>query len=380
MSRTEARYAVCVVSPEALWPSTHGGRVRTAHLVEEIAAQHSVVVVSPDRPDTPQSDAPAGIDERRVGFSGRVRQRHRLSPQPLLGRYFAEPLISTLKQMHTEGTRCFLWSHSYMAAIGMQHLPDANHIVDFANIEGHRFTSMADGRKFGKSLPLRLEALKAKQWEPRVARFAKFCLALSSRDLAVISAWGGRTLLVKNGMRDLYAGTSGQSETILAVANWNYEPNRAAIKKFVADDWPSLTVRRPHARLVIVGRGSNDLDPAKQVERLGFVEDLGGLYAQSAVCLALAAGGAGSQLKVVDGLSHGRVIVGPPFLEGELQLGSPAGTIVPSANMVDAICALLEDPSSRHELEASLADYVVKHSWSAEAAALMSVVAQEASP
>lgn len=357
---------VCLVSPEALWPATHGGRVRTAMIAEEISRHRSLVVVTPDRPDAPQSGPPAGVDEVRVRWSSNGNQLRRLSRSPLLGRNFCEPLLPTLVNLMSGGTSTFVWSHSYMAEVGIPHLVGARHIVDFANIEGARFASIASNRSFLRALPLRVEALKARLWEPSVARAATASLAVSERDLAVIRAWGGVAHLAKNGMTDRIAGPSGESQMVLAVGNWSYEPNAIAIQGFLANHWPNLLRRRPETELVIVGRGSELLAPRQGVRSLGFVDDLGEIYHRAALCLALASGGAGSQLKVVEALSHGRVVVGPPFLAGELQLGAPEGTIVPSPDLVSTISRLLDAPDDRRLLEESLREYVAAHTWSRE--------------
>jgi glycosyltransferase involved in cell wall biosynthesis len=100
---------------------------------------------------------------------------------------------------------------------------------------------------------------------------------------------------------------------ILFVGNFEWEPNREALRFLVDEILPSVWEEIPEARLAVVGRGlERPVSDDARVEQLGFVDDLAGAYA-AADCVAvplLTSGG--SPLKFVEALAYGVPVVATP--------------------------------------------------------------------
>lgn len=364
---------ILFITVEPLWPSTHGGRIRTARMAETLAASGFCVQVAfPDRPGAVQSDAP-DIACESVPWRP-PSPAMRLHWLPWLG-LFTFPEMRQVQTLIDDFRPDFIyWSHSYLAAIGLRKIKSrAMNIVEFANIERDRFRSIA------KTGPLRnrssavVEHFKARFWERNVARRADLCVAIASADSATLSKFGAETMVIANAFHFFGYTPSPQNAAVLSVANWEYAPNREGIEHFIKKQWDKVLV--PGAKLILVGKGSREIcakmgDP-KDVEALGFVDDLSETYRSAALFLAPARSGAGSQLKVAEALGHSRCVVGPAYLSREARVGLPAKAIAASDETADLINASLNNPSDRWNTEREIAQFARKHDWQHEAAALV---------
>jgi hypothetical protein len=271
-----------------------------------------------------------------------------------------------------------VWSHSYLAAIGMS-VVDAKtpQIVEFANIERLRSLSFAKQGPLLSRIGHSLEYLKAITWEKRVARAADLCVVLSDRDGTTIAEHSVSVMVVRNGF-DLYPVHPSPNEpNVLAVANWNYAPNRQALRSFLAQHWATVKTSVPAAVLSIVGGGSDryfssDADAGIQVH--GFVPDLNPFYENAGLVLAPADSGGGSQLKVSEALSHSRVVVGPTYLENEIREDMPPGALRASADLGKLIPMMLNSRDERHRVERDIDAYVRQHSWEIELSKLVEAI------
>lgn len=366
---------ILLISVEPLWPSTHGGRIRTARIAETLAANGFCVQVAfPDRPGGARSDAPEITCEPVLWRPPNpVRRLHWL---PWLG-LFSFPETRHLQTLIDDFQPDFIyWSHSYLAAIGLRKIrSSAKSIVEFANIERDRFRSIAKTGPLKNRLSARVEHFKARFWERTVARHADMCVAIASADVATLSRFGAEVIGVSNAFQFFGYTPSPPTPVVLSVANWEYAPNREGIEHFIQKHWDKVLLTVPEAKLILVGKGSWEicarLGHRKDVEARGFVDDLSETYRNAALFLAPARSGAGSQLKVAEALAHSRCVVGPAFLTREVRVGLPAGAIVASDQTADLIIACLNNPKDRWDTEREIAQYARKHNWQFEAAPLV---------
>lgn len=108
---------------------------------------------------------------------------------------------------------------------------------------------------------------------------------------------------------------------VLFVADLTYEPNRGALEFLCEEAMPSLWEQAPDARLVIAGKGSEEIRPPDQrIEPSGFVPDLRDLYlAAGCVAVPLLEGG-GSPLKFVEALAYGVPVAATPLAAAGLEV------------------------------------------------------------
>jgi glycosyltransferase involved in cell wall biosynthesis len=120
------------------------------------------------------------------------------------------------------------------------------------------------------------------------------------------------------------------------------------------------------ASLRIIGTGGRaliDESGAPNVEALGFVEDLGPHYRSSRLVLAPARSGGGSQLKVSEALSHGRVVVGSPHLNSRGGGSSTSEFVVGVDDMAHQIVSLLRNWEDRHRRERAAVHFTSQRGW-----------------
>ncbi len=169
-----------VVCGEAVWPGDGGGRA--AALVHALAARVSVRVLAPvggPPPDGVEVGVDAMPDEEPA-----ARLVSRLSPQPRAGRAQLGPRRSRalLQAVADHRPRAVLFVGSHLAAVSPTiALPI---FVDFPTL-AVRGTG--------------LEALKARWWEAVEARRAVAVSASSAVDVALLTSWGARAVLVGDG-------------------------------------------------------------------------------------------------------------------------------------------------------------------------------------
>lgn len=110
------------------------------------------------------------------------------------------------------------------------------------------------------------------------------------------------------------------TKRVLFVGNFEWEPNREAVRYLVGKVLPLLWNELPEARLRVVGRGLDErLSDDPRVEKLGFVPDLAGAYsAADCVAVPLLTSG-GSPLKFIEALAYGVPVVATSAAAGGLE-------------------------------------------------------------
>ena len=138
-------------------------------------------------------------------------------------------------------------------------------------------------------------------------------------------------------------------KTVLFLGDMGNAPNVLAAERMARHIWPLIHARIPDARLIVAGKGSDQLPTARaglrNVEFLGFVANLDELYARSrVVCCPITVGG-GTRLKLVEAASYARPIVSTRLgAEGlSLRDGHEALLRDDDAGFATACAALLRD-------------------------------------
>jgi hypothetical protein len=311
---------VLLVGVEPPWPAHHGGRLRTARVAEGLGRELDVLVAFPDH--GPRAEDPP-VPCRPLSWAPRSALRSRISGRPHLGGHYLRPTIDQLVRLAEQfRPDAIYWSHSYLAAWAPRPWRSRLQVVEFANLEGRRLRTLIPAAAGLQRAARTVEAAKAWIWEPRVARAASLCVALSEPDRAALAAWGGRAVLAGNGVDEVAYEPSPPDGYALAMASYDYQPNVLAVRALVRDVWPLVRGALPAARLIVAGRGSEalraELTAVDGVSVLGTVPEVTAAYAGAAVALAPARTGGGSQLKLTEALSRGRCLVASPFAAGGL--------------------------------------------------------------
>ena len=353
---------VLVITSRRLAADDHGAGVRTARIAEVLASRYRTTVVEPEG-DGPVDPGRAAV----IGFAPWSLDL-RLAPSPASteGASMWRAIQPVLPRIEATGAPVVFWADAILASAGLGRvLPNAVHVVEFANIESRRYLAMTlDGSAKRRAFAV-LEAAKAVVWQRRVAAEADAVVALAAADAHALRTPNPK-LLVRNGLRAPKAAPlPSAGTTVLAVGSWWYGPNRHGMRRFLEREWPRVLAAVPGARLQVVGSGGAELmDPVPPgVEVLGFVDDLEAVYRDAAVVLAPARSGGGSQLKLVGALAHGRIVVGPAFLARERTPDLPEGAFQADEDMAGVVVRLLGSPGERHTIEQRVRAYCLASTW-----------------
>lgn len=150
--------------------------------------------------------------------------------------------------------------------------------------------------------------------------------------------------------------------TLLLLASWSYFPNDDGLQWLLEEIWPRARAMSPRPlRLLLAGRGRptgpnlERIADDPDVELLGYVQDIDGLYARADLAVVPIRAGGGTRIKAIEAFAHRRPVVGSGIgLEG-LDLVHGEHTLIaddPWA-FAEAIVAVASDPILRERLAAT---------------------------
>jgi glycosyltransferase involved in cell wall biosynthesis len=142
-----------------------------------------------------------------------------------------------------------------------------------------------------------------------------------------------------------------RGETVMVVGT-NYPANIAGLKAFCEHAWPIVRGIRPDAELLVAGKIREAVGgDIPGVKVLGWVDDLKGLYRQSAVVINPTMSGVGLKIKTVEALCNGKALVATPnAVEGLDFDGKPPCVVCGDwPDFASAVVSLLADPERREE-------------------------------
>lgn len=204
-------------------------------------------------------------------------------------------------------------------------------VLDAHNLEWRVVAQLAGRAPRSRRWAYRATLGWTKAYERDLARRVAGVWAVSPEEADWFRAAGARRVwVVPNGVDVPSAATPPAGEPVLIfVGSLQSLFNRDGVAWFLADCWPAVRRAVPSARLLLVGRGSEDFR-AEGVDALGFVGELDRLYAQSQAAIVPLRLGAGTRLKVPEAMAHARAVVSTPVGVEGLQVGPDDGVVVRS--------------------------------------------------
>ena len=343
-------------------PLDNGGRLRTFHLLEELAARAEVRLVCFDR--EPGSRDPyvtaaeiaaalGGLDRvgvvRAPGGKRTAQLMSLLTGSSYTMRIHASgDLQAAVRAAELEWEPDLIHIDSlFCAGVRPRAATAGTWVLSLHNDEAllkERLAGAAPGWPRRTLYRSEARALAELQRE-EIASF-DHCVAVSDAERERFAAHNPSTVTIPNGVeplgppqpRDPLPG--GEPLRLLFVGSLNYEPNRAGLEWFAREVAP-LARERLAIDVEVVGPGRRGPELAG-VRYLGRVDNLDAAYARADAAVVPLRVGAGSRLKVLEALARGVPLVSTPLgVEGfDLHDGEQALIAAEPASLVERLVLL----------------------------------------
>ncbi len=349
------------------WPATHGAAIRNGLLLEALAREHRVDLVTLDHPGAPAIPAPTGMGKviqvraappstwRRLrgGWRGGVPDlliRH--GSRVLRGRVQLLLRSGAYDAVHVAQAQLAPLIHdARTASPGTSRRP---HVVyDAHNIEWKLQAALAGASAWPRSLWARRQAGLLRRVEAWIARTADLVVASSTADRVDLAALGAAAPVyiphpVHIGPASAGTGDRAANPRVLFAANFAYRPNIMAAEWLFGRVWPAVARQLAEAELRVVGPQSERLRPIVPVRTTlgGTVDDIEREYRVAWIAVSPTSVAAGAPYKVLSALAAGRPVIARA--QGYVGLPAGAGTGVAIADGADefaaAVTKLVQDP------------------------------------
>ncbi len=386
MSAASVKPKALILLPEAPYPAIGGGPLRTASIVEFLAANyelHAIHFRLAGDPD-PADAYPAGylkgshsleLPQHAKALWPKMKRNLRRGLQgvpPLVDRFsrFDARIASIVRDQEFD----LIWiEHFWAAPYGALLRPHARKLVlDLHNVESQYFASVgADAALLPRLL-----------W----GHFSQCALALEAKlipdfDLVVTTSQDDRNRIAKLASASAVVPNTiplqalpqiEKSESIVFSGNFAYQPNQQALEWFLAKCWPAIRRALPRCRLRLVGK---EIEYARRVARnqrgidfVGPVEDAVVAIASSRVAIVPLLAGSGTRLKILEAWAAGTAVVSTSIgAEGlgaipDLQIKIADGAVAFAQSVVD----LFDNRETRYRLaQAARQVYETSYTWQA---------------
>jgi len=368
---SDPRPPALMLTPEAPYPLTGGGALRTASLLEFIANRYQLDVIAFREPGAtdPAAAMPDGLVRRIVRIELPFHSRSPLARAVRNAhRYFRDtaPLIDRFAGFETQ-IEDAVAGHEYQLGI-IEHFWCAPYcellqryckrvVLDLHNIESVLLARCADAESFPRAAIYQRFARTSRRLEKTLLPCFSALLVTSESDAAQVRNVEPdvRTIVYPNAVPLVDQPNGPKQDAIVFSGNLEYEPNRTAVTHFHRCIWPDLKLRWPSLRWRIVGRNHSRVlaqlahDP--RVDVIGPVDDAIRELACAKVAIAPLLSGSGTRIKIIEAWAAGVPVVstsigaeGLPCVPGEHVLIADE-----PGSFVNAVCSLLtsEQLSSR---------------------------------
>ena len=360
---SDDRAAALLLAPEAPYPLSGGGSLRTASLLEYLGRHYALDLIVFRQPGAaePASLLPAGLVRRvtvidlpatrRSPAARAVRNAVRLARgvPPLVDR-FAGFDAQVEQAVEGRSYEIGVIEHSWCAPY-LERIAGAcrRTVLDLHNVESvlHARCAQVEGgavglahRIFGEA-SARFEA----EWLPRFGEV----LAPSAEDARSVAllAPGARVRVYPNAIPWTPVPPKTEEQMIVFSGNLEYHPNLSAVRFFAREIWPTLRERWPHLVWRLVGKAPQSVEKLvpvdPRIQLSGPVEDAVAELARAQVAVVPLLAGSGTRFKILEAWAAALPVVstsigaeGLPARDGEhLLLADTA------AAFADAVSRLL---------------------------------------
>ncbi|MDQ1468960.1 MAG: hypothetical protein QOJ99_440 [Bryobacterales bacterium] len=372
---------ILIASPYLPFPLSHGGAVRMFNLMRHAAASHDLVLMAYcDELSTPPDEVLALCCEVVLVKRHGTHYRRDTARPDVVEEFDSETFRACLKQTAKRWKPAvvqleFTWMAQFAGAWPSARTILVEHDITFDLQEQLLLSSNETG---AARWELEQQAAKWRAFETEAWRKVDCVVTLSAKDAAVVT--GAKSVAtVPNGVdckRFQPSGSAPEPGRLLFIGSFAHLPNLLALEFFLKEVWPLL--QGAFVLHVIAGRNPEYyLNFHRQrvtvelkqpgIETEGFVADVRTAYARAELALAPLTASAGTNIKVLEAMAMGRVVVSTPAgINGlELHPGSDLMVASTAADFAAEIRALSADPKRRRSIERQARETALRYDWSA---------------
>ena len=369
--RTLRRPAALFLTPEAPYPVTGGGPMRSASILEYLAQNYDVDVIVFREPGAadPIPKFPSGLVKRitviDLPFHSRdlharaLRNFRRFAKgvPPLVDRFsgFDANVAAALK-----GRRYGLAmiEHFWCAGYGpLVHQHSKRVILDLHNVESVLLARCGQAARWPESMLLNRFAVSCQRLESELLQSFSLLLVSSEDDAAALrgSANGAQVTVCPNTIPLVALPRREKANEIVFSGNLEYHPNLSAISYFQRNIWPLLRDKWPGLAWRLMGKNHEKIKQRlagdTRIHVTGPVDNAVEELASARLAVVPLLSGSGTRIKIIEAWAAGLPVVstslgaeGLPCRDGEQLLiaNSPA-------EFADAVSSVLasEELSTR---------------------------------
>ena len=388
---------------DLLQPLDKGGRLRTWHLMRQLARRHDITYLSfaegvadgmhevARRVETvTRTDPPKGT----LRFYGDAAL-HLVDPLPYaVGKYRSRRFARRLNQLLAEERYDLVVCDFLFPSVNLPRRLPCPAVIFTHNVEAEIWRRHAETRRGVARLLYRRQHARMLRYERRTLARFDGVLAVSDADRATFSrlypgAIRREMHVVSTGVDTEFfspAPSSPPGRGMVFTGSMDWLPNEDAVTYFCREILPRIRHDEPDATLAIVGRA-----PTPAVRRLasdhgvmvtGRVDDVRPYVQDAAVSIVPLRIGGGTRLKIFEAMAMGKAVVsttvgaeGLPVTSGEHLLLADEPHL-----FARAVVRLFRDVDRRRALEAAARTLVVdRYDWSAVAGELEGALVRIAS-
>ena len=345
------------------FPPKRGGKIRPFNMIRHLHAQgHQVTVCSLVRSQV-EAEEGRGIAPHCTAFEMALVNE----PTQWARMVVRLPLATQRWDL--------IVVHCSSVAQYVEHVTGAPKILDFGDMDSHKWLEYAHYKPFPLSLGYTLEGTKMLRAEKRLARRFDLCTATTRAEWQTLEDYvtGAATDWFPNGVdADFFSPTDGtyDADTISFIGRMDYYPNQECMARFCKEVWPLLRARRPAMKLLIVGA-----DPSPPMRALGelpgvtvtgSVPDVRPHVRSSALMVAPLAIARGTQNKILEAMAMGVPVVTSRAAAGGVDADAESHFLVAdsAADIAQAVLRIVENPAERARLAlAGRARMLSHHAW-----------------
>ena len=363
------------------YPPKRGGKIRPFNMIRHFAQQHEVVVCSLSRSDEETAEAqgiaPFCSEFHLAQVDNRLQSLRMVAtlPTPITAStsFFHSPkLARTIRGLLRERRFDLIFVHCSSVAHYVQHVTDVPKILDFGDMDSHKWLEYAQYKPFPLSMGYWWEGQRVLAQEKRLARRFDLCTATTQAEWQTLEGYraAAATDWFPNGVDSQFFAPASEPhdpDTIVFVGRMDYYPNQQCMAEFCADVLPRLRAQRPSIKLQIVGA-----DPSPAVRRLGelpgvtvtgSVPDVRPYVTRAALTVAPLRIARGTQNKILEAMAMGVPVVTSSVAAGGVDAlpNEHLFTADTPEQSCRAILQLIDNPGERARLARAGRERVLSH-------------------